>query len=128
MNNDNSKKMKTLTKAEEQVMQVVWRLGKAFLRDIVDGMPNPKPHQNTVATMLKILVDKEFVKVTVLGRQHQYEPLVSKEAYSKSSIKNLVKGYFGGSFSEAVSFMVKENNISVEDLENLLQQLKKQKK
>ena len=128
MNNDSSKKMKTLTKAEEQVMQVVWKLGKAFLRDIVDGMPNPKPHQNTVATMLKILVDKEFVKVTVLGRQHQYEPLVSKEAYSKSSIKNLVKGYFGGSFSEAVSFMVKENNISVEDLENLLQQLKKQKK
>ena len=128
MNNDNNKKMKTLTKAEEQVMQVVWKLGKAFLRDIVDNMPNPKPHQNTVATMLKILVEKEFVKVTVLGRQHQYEPLVSKEAYSKSSIKTLVKGYFGGSFSEAVSFMVKENNISVEDLENLLQQLKKQKK
>ena len=120
--------MKTLTKAEEQVMQVVWRLGKAFLREIVDNMPNPKPHQNTVATILKILADKEFIKVTALGRQHQYEPLVSKEAYSKSSIKTLVKGYFGGSFSEAVSFMVKENNISVEDLENLLQQLKKQKK
>lgn len=120
--------MKTLTKAEEQVMQVVWKLNKAFLRDVVDGMPNPKPHQNTVATILKILTEKEFVKVTVLGRQHQYEPLVSKEAYSKSSIKNLVKSYFGGSFSEAVSFMVKENNISVEDLETLLQQLKKGKK
>ena len=83
---------------------------------------------NTVATILKILVEKEFVDIKIFGRQHQYYPLVSKEAYSKASIKNLVKGYFGGSFSEAVSFMVKENNISLEDLETLLQQLKKGKK
>lgn len=120
--------MKTLTKAEESVMQVLWKLENPFLRDILEAIPPPKPHQNTIATILKILVDKEFVQVTVLGRQHQYQPLISKEVYSKSSIKNLVKGYFGGSFSEAVSFMVKENNISLEDLETLLQQLKKQKK
>ncbi|HWJ27571.1 MAG TPA: BlaI/MecI/CopY family transcriptional regulator, partial [Flavisolibacter sp.] len=91
-------------------------------------IPAPKPHQNTVATILKILTEKEFIGIKVFGRQHQYHPLVSKEAYSKASMKNLVKGYFGGSFSEAVSFMVKENNISLDDLESLLQQLKKQKK
>ena len=120
--------MKTLTKAEEQVMQIVWKLKEGFIRDIMDALPPPKPHQNTVTTILKILVEKEFVGVKVFGRQHQYYPLVSKDAYSKASMKTLVKGYFGGSFSDAVSFMVKENNISLEDLETLLQQLKKSKK
>jgi BlaI family penicillinase repressor len=119
---------KTLTKAEEQVMQIVWKLKEGFIRDIMEALPVPRPHQNTVATILKILVEKEFVGIHVFGRQHQYFPLISKEAYSKSSMKTLVKGYFGGSFSEAVSFMVKENNISLEDLEALLQQLKKGKK
>ena len=120
--------MKTLTKAEEQVMQIVWKLKEGFIRDIMEALPPPKPHQNTVATILKILVEKEFVGIRVFGRQHQYYPLVTKDAYSKASIKSLVKSYFGGSFSEAVSFMVKENNISLEDLETLLQQLKKGKK
>lgn len=118
--------MKTLTKAEEQVMQVLWKLNHAFLRDIVDAMPNPKPHQNTVATLLKILVEKEFVNITVLGRQHQYSALISKEEYSRKTMKQIVKGYFEGSFSNVVSFMVKDNNISVEELEILLQQIKKQ--
>jgi BlaI family transcriptional regulator, penicillinase repressor len=117
--------MKTLTKAEEQIMQVLWRLNKAFLREILEELPDPKPHNNTVATIIKILVEKEFVGVTVFGRMHQYHPLISKELYSKSSMKNLVKGYFDGSFSNAVSFMVKENSLSVEDLEMLLKQLKK---
>jgi len=120
--------MKTLTKAEEQIMQAVWKIKEGFIRDIVDALPVPKPHQNTVATILKILVEKEFVGIRVFGRQHQYYPLVSKEAYSKSSFKSLVKGYFGGSFTDAVSFMVKENSLSIEELEILLSQLKKGKK
>jgi len=118
--------MKPLTKAEEQVMQVLWKLDKAFLREIVEAMPNPRPHQNTVATLLKILAEKDFVGIEVLNRHHQYYPLVSKEDYSKRSMKQLVKGYFEGSFSNVVSFLVKENNISVEELESLLQQIKKQ--
>ena len=120
--------MKVLTKAEEQIMQVIWNLDKAFLRDIIEEIPEPKPHQNTIATILKILVEKEFVGVHVFGRMHQYYPLVSKDEYSESTMKNLVKGYFEGSFSNAVSFMVKENNLSVEDLELLLSQLKKSTK
>ena len=118
--------MKILTKAEEQVMQVLWKLEKGFLREIIDAMPAPKPHQNTVATLLKILVDKEFVSITVLGRQHLYTPLVGKDEYSKRTMKQIVKGYFEGSFSNVVSFMVKENNISIEELESLLSQIKKQ--
>jgi BlaI family penicillinase repressor len=118
-------KLKPLTKAEEQVMQIIWKLNKAFLREIVDAMPIPKPHQNTVATLLKILIEKKYVKADVIGRMHQYYPAVSKDVYSKASMKTLVKGYFEGSFKDAVSFMVKENNLSIEELELLLQTLKK---
>ena len=118
--------MKILTKAEEQLMQVLWKLEKGFLREIIDAMPAPKPHQNTIATLLKILVDKEFVNVIVLGRQHLYTPLVGKDEYSKRTMKQMVKGYFEGSFSNVVSFMVKENTISIEELESLLVQIKKQ--
>ena len=119
--------MKPLTKAEEQIMQVLWKTGKAFLREVVEQMPAPKPHQNTVATLLKILMEKEFVDIRLIGRNHQYYPLVSKEEYSKRTMKQLVKGYFEGSFSNVVSFLVKENNISIEELESLLKQIKKQK-
>jgi BlaI family transcriptional regulator, penicillinase repressor len=123
-----SNKTRSLTKAEEQIMQAVWKLEHAFLREIVEVLPAPRPHQNTVATILKILVEKEFVGIEVFGRSHRYFPRVSKEAYSKSTIKNVVRKYFEGSFSEAVSFMVKENNLSVEDLELLVKQLKKRPK
>ena len=118
--------MKPLTKAEEQVMQALWKLDQAFLREIVEAMPSPKPHQNTVATLLKILVEKEVVGVEVLGRQHRYYPLVSKTTYSGRTIKQLAKNYFEGSFSNVVSYLVKENNISVAELESLLKQIKKQ--
>lgn len=119
--------MKTLTKAEEEVMQVLWRMGRSFLREITNEMPEPKPHQNTVATVLKILGEKEFVGIEVIGRMHQYYALVDKDIYSKGRVKSLVKKYYEGSFSNIVSSMVKENNLSIEDLELLLKKLKKGK-
>ena len=70
--------IKPLTKAEEQIMQVIWKLDKAFLREIIEALPNPKPHSNTVATILKILIEKDFVAVTTFGRTHQYYPVVAK--------------------------------------------------
>jgi predicted transcriptional regulator len=120
--------MKPLTKAEEQIMQSIWKLDEAFLKDIVEAQAEPRPHSNTVATIVKILVDKGFVGVTPIGRVHQYYPLVSKEEYSSSTIRTLVDGYFEGSFSDAVSFMVKQKDISVKELEMLLQQIKHTKK
>jgi BlaI family penicillinase repressor len=119
------KMIKQLTKAEEQIMQVLWKLDKAFLREIIEALPEPKPHNNTVATIIKILTEKEFIGVKVFGRTHQYYTLVSKDAYSKTTMKTFVKGYFEGNFSNAVSFMVKENNLSINDLELLLKELKK---
>ena len=117
--------IKPLTKAEEQIMQVIWKLEKAFFREIIEALPNPKPHNNTVATILKILVEKDFVAINPFGRTHQYYALVKKDVYSKSTLKTMVKSYFEGNYSNAVSFMVKENRLSIEDLELLLKELKK---
>jgi predicted transcriptional regulator len=115
---------KALTKAEEQVMQVLWQLGEGFLKDIVEAMPAPQPHSNTVATLLKILSEKGFVTSKAAGRNNLYQPFITKSAYSKQSLGTLVSGYFNGSYSNAVSFLVDQKKLSVEDLEMLLQELK----
>jgi len=118
---------KTLTKAEEQVMQVLWKLGKGFLKDIVENSPDPKPHSNTVATILKILVEKGFVEFETQGRNNLYKPSISKTEYGKKTINQLVKGYFEGSPTKLVSQFVSDNKISLEDLEELLKQIKSSK-
>src|SRR5271163_2403277 len=100
--------MKLLTRAEEQVMKVLWLLGSGLLMEIVEAMPVPKPHKNTVATILKTMVDKGFVRVENLGRVHRYHPAISKEVYSKDTLTSVVQGYFDGSFSNVVSFLVDE--------------------
>lgn len=87
-------KNQTLTKAEEQVMQYVWKLEKGFLKDILDLFPEPKPHTNTVSTILKVLKDKQFVDYNVHGRQHEYFPLVTKEQYSGKTMKSLCEKLF----------------------------------
>ncbi|WP_312082223.1 BlaI/MecI/CopY family transcriptional regulator [Epilithonimonas hominis] len=116
--------MNKLTKAEEQVMQYLWQIEKGFLKDILELFPEPKPHTNTISTILKILMEKGFVSHKTFGRQHEYFPLVTKENYSGKSIRSLVKNYFEGSYTNAVSFLVEENEISVKDLELLLNELK----
>nr|MCU0376276.1 BlaI/MecI/CopY family transcriptional regulator [Chitinophagaceae bacterium] len=81
-----SQEKRSLTKAEEQVMQVLWQQQQAFLKDIVDAMPTPTPHPNTVATILKILMDKGFVKAESIGRNNLYKAAFSKEVYSRQSL------------------------------------------
>lgn len=119
--------MKSLTKAEEQVMQILWQLKQGFLKDILEKMPEPKPHSNTVATILKILIDKGFVSFETMGRNNLYKPAVSKTEYGKKSINQLVKGYFEGSPAKLLSHFVNENKLSQEDLEALLNQIKNAK-
>ena len=120
--------MKALTKAEEQIMKVLWKLDGGLLMEIVNGMPKPRPHKNTVATVLKTMVEKGFVETEPVGRFFRYRPAISKDAYSKSTLVNVAKTYFEGSFTNVVSFLVDENKLSVKQLELLLQQIKKQKK
>jgi Predicted transcriptional regulator len=119
--------MKSLTRAEEQVMQVLWQLKQGFLKDIIEHYTTPKPHPNTVATMLKILIEKGFVSYEQKGRNNLYKPAVSKAEYGKKSINQLVKGYFEGSAAKLVSHFVNDNKLSQEDLENLLHQIKNAK-
>jgi predicted transcriptional regulator len=119
------KQTKTLTRAEEQIMQALWKIETGFLKDILEALPEPKPHNNTVATILKILIDKGSVGFKVYGRQHKYTPLIKKDEYMKNSFSGLVKGYFSGSYSQAVSFLVEKEKISLNDLELLLKQMKK---
>lgn len=119
--------IKPLTKAEEQVMQILWKLKSAYLKDIMDAISDPKPHSNTIATIIKILMDKGYVSHQVHGRVHCYTPTISKEKYFSSTIKTLVDGYFEGSFSDVVSFMIKQKELKVSDLEMLLKQIKHKK-
>lgn len=118
---------KPLTKAEEQIMQALWQIGQGFTKDIIDALPKPKPHYNTVSTILKILIDKEFVIAESIGKSNLYKPKVLKETYSKQSMKQLVKGYFGGSFAGMLSFFAKEKDITVTELEEILKEIKKSK-
>ena len=119
--------MKNLTKSEEQVMQVLWKLKQGFLKDIVDNSPDPKPHSNTIATILKILVEKGFVEYDVQGRNNFYKPRISKSDYGKKTINTLIKGYFEGSPAKLVSQFVTDNKLSVEELEALLEQIRSSK-
>ena len=114
---------KSLTKAEEQVMHVLWKLGKGFLKDILESTPEPKPHSNTIATMLKILVEKGFVEYSVHGRNNLYKPLIGRTEYGKKSANQLLKGYFEGSPARLVSHFISDHKLSEADLELLLQQI-----
>ncbi len=117
-----------LTKAEEQVMMVLWKLGKGFLKDIIDATPEPKPHSNTIATILKILIEKGYVDYQVQGRNNFYKPKIAKSEYAKKSINQLVKSYFEGSPAKLVSQFVNDNKLNLQELEELLKQIESSKK
>jgi BlaI family transcriptional regulator, penicillinase repressor len=121
------KDLKELTKAEDQVMQILWRLQKGFVKDIIDEMPGPKPAYNTVSTIVRILETKGFVDHKAYGKTHEYFPVITKEKYTKFYLNNMIKGYFNGSFQNLVSFFAKENKLDVHELEKLLEELKNQK-
>lgn len=117
--------MKELTKAEEQIMQILWKLNEGFVNDIIDKMPEPKPAYNTVSTIVRILEKKGFVNHKAFGKTYQYFPIVSKREYTRTFMKNFMGSYFGNSFREMVSFFAKEDNISVNEIEEMMQDIKK---
>jgi|TARA_R110000851_G_scaffold162462_1_gene306268 BlaI family penicillinase repressor len=120
--------MKQLTKAEEEIMQYLWDLEEANVATLVAQFPEPKPAINTVSTIVRILESKDFVDYRKEGRGHIYFPKMTKTAYSNQSINKLVDGYFKGSFKSMVSFFVEKNDISVKDLESVLNEINKEKK
>jgi len=119
--------LKELTKAEDQIMQILWKLEKAFVKDIIEQMPAPKPAYNTVSTITRILEKKGFVGYTAYGKTHEYYPLISKDKYTKFYLNNLVSGYFNGSFQSLVSFFASENKMDTQDIDQLLKKLEELK-
>jgi BlaI family penicillinase repressor len=119
--------MISLTKAEEQIMHVLWKLEKAFVKEIREEMPEPKPAYNTVSTIIRILEKKEVVGYEAFGKSHRYFPLINKDEYSQQSLSTMVQNYFGGSASDMVSFFVKNENLSTGELEDILSIIEQQK-
>jgi predicted transcriptional regulator len=117
--------MKELTRAEEQLMQILWKIKKGFIKDLIDKIPEPKPAYNTVSTFVRIMEKKGFVGHTAYGKTHEYYPLISKKEYTKLYMKSLIKNYFSNSFQEMVSFFAKEDKMSISELEKLMQEVKK---
>jgi predicted transcriptional regulator len=119
--------MKQLTKAEEDIMQILWQLKKANVKAIINELPEPKPAYNTVSTIVRILESKGFVDYEKQGKGHMYFPLIAKQDYSNQSINKLVDNYFQGSFKSMVSFFMKKNDMNVKDLEAVLNEINKNK-
>lgn len=111
--------MKELTKAEDQIMQVLWKLKKAFVKEIIEQLPEPKPAYNTVSTIVRILQKKEFVGHEAFGKTHRYFPLISKKEYSKFYLKSFVGNYFSSSYKQMVSFFTKEESLSLNEMEEM---------
>ncbi len=113
--------MKELTKAEEQVMLILWKKEKAFVRDIINELPDPKPAYTTVSTIVRILESKGFVKHEEQGNIHNYYPVVNQEEYAGRFMEGFVKNYFSNSFKNLVSFFSKQDDISISELEEIRQ-------
>jgi BlaI family transcriptional regulator, penicillinase repressor len=116
--------MKELTKAEEEIMQILWKIDKGFVKDIIEQMPEPRPAYNTVSTIVRILEKKGFVGYNAFGKTHEYFPLVAEDKYKSFFLKNFMSGYFGGSFEKLVSFFAKDNNLDVKELDQLMRHVK----
>lgn len=115
--------MQKLTKAEEQLMQVLWDLEKGFLKEVMEAIPDPKPSQSTVSTVLRILEEKGFVAHHTFGKIHQYYPLVDKGSYAKFFFGKFLNNYFDGSFRQMLNFFAREGSLDLKDMDAILKDL-----
>lgn len=120
--------MEQLTKAEEQVMQILWDIEKGYVKEILAEFPDPKPAYNTVSTIIRILETKKVVAYKATGRSHEYYPIVSKEEYRSTSLKKLMNGYFSGSFKQLLSCWVQDENLDASELDELVNLAKQNKR
>ena len=124
-------KKQYITKAEEQVMQVLWDLEEGFVKDIVEKFPNPKPAYNTISTIVRNLEKKEYIGHKVYGNTHQYFPLIARDFYKNEIMANYLKNYFSNSFKQLVSFFSEKNNLTINEIEEIRKimenEIKKQK-
>ena len=119
--------MQKLAKREEQIMQVYWDLGKAFIKEVIPNLPEPKPHYNSVATIVKILEEKGFLDHDSVGNVYRYFPVISREDYQKHAMKDIVSQYFDKSYPRMLAFFAKEQNLTEDELKEILQMIKTDK-
>ncbi len=120
--------MQKLAKREEQIMQACWHLERAFIKDIIAEMPEPKPHYNSVATMVRILEEKGFLDHETFGNTFRYYPVISKDQYQNHAFDDMVKQYFNNSYPRMLAYFAKEQKISKEEIDEILEIIKSQKK
>ncbi len=118
--------IKELTKAEEEVMQILWRLKRGFIKEILEKFDEPRPAYSTVSTIIRILQEKGFVYYKVYGRTFQYFPVISKDDYRKTQMSSFVRNYFSNSYQKMVSFFAREDSITVKDMEDIMAMMKKE--
>ena len=119
--------MKKLTRKEEEIMNLFWEKGAMFVRELLENYDEPKPHFNTLSTMVRTLESNGFLSHKAYGNSYQYYPIVSREDYAGSSFKGLISNYFNNSYLSAVSTLVKEEKITVDELKELIEQIEKNK-
>lgn len=119
--------MKKLTNKEEEVMHILWELQTAFVKDVLQAFPNPKPHYNTLSTIIRNLEEKGFVSYNAYGKTHQYFPVITKEDYREQFVTSAMNQYFNNSYKNLVSFFAKEEKISVQELKEIINLIEKMK-
>ncbi len=112
--------MKKLTQKEEEIMIILWRLEKAFVKDVMQAIENEKPHYNTLSTIIRNLEEKGYVSHNAYGNTHQYFPIFKKEEYRKTFMNKAIENYFNNSYKSVVSFFAKEEKLSVEELKEII--------
>ena len=120
--------MKRLTRKEEEAMMILWKRGKGFVKELMELYAEPKPHYNTLSTIIRGLEEKGYVNHKAYGKNHEYFPLVTKEKYRKNFMKGVVSDYFGSSYMNVVSFFVAQKKLSADDLKELIEMIEKGKK
>ncbi|PTQ95687.1 putative transcriptional regulator [Mucilaginibacter yixingensis] len=119
--------IKELTRAEEQIMQVLWQLGKGFVKEVIDQLPEPKPAYNTVSTIIRILETKGFIGHNAFGKSHEYYPLITREQYQNFATDKLLNGYFDNSVKRMFSFFVQKEKIDLKEADEIMQLIEKLK-
>lgn len=119
--------MNKLTRKEEEVMKILWKIKKGFVKEIVEEYPDPKPHYNTISSLVRLLEEKGFIDHKAYGNTHQYFPAVSKQEYRKSFIRDVVKDYFDNSYKQTVSLFIEEQKLSKDDLDELIELIQSKK-
>lgn len=119
--------MQKLTNKEEEIMHILWKLDKAFVKDVLAEIKVDKPHYNTLSTIIRHLEEKEYVSYNAFGKTHQYFPIVAKEAYKERFMNTAIENYFNNSYKNVVSFFAKEEKISVDELKEIIALIEQKK-